>query len=223
MKKNNLFVFLLVCVSALTGCQSTSLENNSYSEESNSYLTEEISEEDKLMQTIEIVTHGCDISREGETAYLDPISLTVNDVTITRKKGDWYDFLSPDLNDEGNLPEDKAYVVVNVTIEKKGEEEFWMNSICLDYFQDEDLRAGAIELDGTTLLKEDDGNQDIFQGLVDTGESLTTDLVYIINKEEEGENAHFLLTYSQTGVGFEYAKPEDFMVIYLESAEDVWQ
>ena len=90
-------------------------------------------------------------------------------VTVTRKKGDWYDFLEPELDAEGNLPENKAYVIVNTTITQNGENDFWLNSIWLGFF-DYDLKIGQIEMDGTTLLKEDNGDYswdaEMFEGVV---------------------------------------------------------
>lgn len=179
------------------------------------------SEEEILQSQMGLATHGCVIVQEGETLSLDGVNITVNNVTITRKKGEWHDFLSQELDENGCLPENRAYVMVNVTIEQVGDVDFWMNSIWLAFF-DEDLKIGPIELDGTSLFKKDDRNPDVYQGLIKKGESLTTDLVYVIKKEEAGEDAHFLLEYNPTGCSLDYVEPEEYGMIYLKSLEGVW-
>lgn len=179
------------------------------------------SDEETLQSQIGIATHGCAITQEGETLSLGGMNITVNDVTITRKKGEWHDFLSQELDENGCLSEDRAYVIVNVTIEQVGDVEFWLNSIWLAFF-DEDLKIGSIELDGTSLFKKDDRNPDVYQGLIKKGESRTTDLVYVIKKEEAGEDAHFLLEYNPTGCSLDYVEPEEYGMIYLKSLEGVW-
>ena len=179
------------------------------------------SEEEILQSQMGLATHGCVIVQEGETLSLDGVNITVNNVTITRKKGEWHDFLSQELDENGCLSEDRAYVIVNVTIEQIGDADFWLNSIWLAFF-DEDLKIGPIELDGTSLFKKDDRNPDVYQGLIKKGESLTTDLVYVIKKEEAGEDAHFLLEYNPTGCSLDYVEPEEYGMIYLKSLEGVW-
>ncbi len=228
MKKKIYYILLLVVTILLMGCQ----EKNSVSEEqgnkSNHIETEAAtepdtqSEEETLKYTIELATHGCKVVQEGETMSLNRMNITVNDVTVTRKKGDWYDFLSQKLDENGYLFENRAYVIVNVTIEQAEEVDFWLNSIRLAYFSEDDLRIGSIELDGTSLFKEDDGNPDVFQGLIKKGETLTTDLIYVIKEEEEGADAHFLLEYNPTGCGLDYVEPDKYGMIYLKSLEDVW-
>ena len=97
-----------------------------------------------------------------------------------------------------------------------------MNSISLSSFLDNDLRIGAREIDGTTLLKKDEKAKNSFQGLIKDGDTVTTDLVYIINQEEETNDSHFLLEYNPTGCGLEYIEPDEYCVVYLKSLENVW-
>lgn len=211
-------LLILMGIIVLGGCK----EKNIANEEQNVTLEQDIQSAEEILQSkIELATRGCATVQEGETLSLKGMNITVNDVTLTRKKGEWYDFLSQELDENGYLAEDRAYVVLNVTIEQVEDVDFWLNSIWLSFF-DEDLKIGPIELDGTSLMKEDDGNPDCFQGLIKKGEILTTDLIYVIKKEETGDDTHFLLEYNPTGAGLVYVEPEEYGMIYLKSLEDVW-
>ena len=96
MKKK--ILLYLCCLSGaltLTACQNSTVEKSNKSTEAVKIEntenqinteTETITEEQTLQSKIEIATYGCEVTQEGETISLGPISITVNDVTVTRKK-----------------------------------------------------------------------------------------------------------------------------------------
>lgn len=227
--KKDICCMVLIGAILLAGCQGKNSVNEEQELISRNTEAEEKaeqniqSEEETLEAKIELATHGCLVVQEGETMSLDGIDVTVNDVTVTRKKGDWYDGEWFELDENGEMPEDMTYVVVNVTIERASDsDKFWLNHFRLAYFLEDDLRIGPIELYGTSLFKEDNGDPDKYEGVVKPGETLTTDLIFYIMKEEAGEDAHFLLLYNPTGCGIDYVKPEEYCMCYLESLENVW-
>lgn len=225
-KKTLLFLCGLTSALTLTACQnSTEKQTNNSSETVNMENTENFTstevEELSLESKIEEATRGCEVVQEGETVNLGAISITVNDVTVTKEKGDWYDF----YYEEGKLPEDEVYVVVNTTITQNGETDFWLNSIWLANFTDDELLIGSREINGTTLLNDDNGyneKKDIYQGLIKDGDTVTTDLIFVINQEEETNDAHFLLEYNPTGCDLEDIESTEYCMVYLESLENVW-
>lgn len=224
MKRIVYYVILMMGIVSMSGCQKEKSEslNTEIAEETEQNME---SEEDALKAKLELATHDCQVVREGEMMSLNGMNITVNDVTVTRKKGDWHDFLITKLDENGYMTEDIAYVVINVSVERTAENEsFWLNSLWLAYFTDEDMRIGDIEIDGTTLFKTDDGNPDAYAEVLEAGETLTTDLVYIIKEDmsAEIENTHFLLHYNKTGGAFSYTDPEDNCMTYLRTLEGVW-
>lgn len=227
MKKKICYMLILIGMILLGSCKEKKFMRDEQDFESNiteqeAVLEQNIQSEEEILQSqMGLATHGCVIVQEGETLSLNGMNVTVNAVTITRKKGEWHDFLSQELDENGCLSEDRAYVIVNVTIEQVGDADFWLNSIWLAFFGD-DLKIGPIELDGTSLFKKDDRNPDAYRGLIKKGETLTTDLVYVIKKEEAGEDAHFLLEYNPTGCSLDYVESEEYGMIYLKSLEGVW-
>lgn len=224
MKRIIYYVIFMIGIVSMSGCQKENCESpNTEIAEETEQNTE--SEDDTLEAKIELATHGCQVVQEGEMMSLNGMNITVNDVTVTRKKGNWHDFLSTKLDENDYMTEDIAYVVINVSVERTAENEnFWLNSLWLAYFTDEDMRIGDIEIDGTTLIKTDDRNSGVYADLIEIGEILTTDLVYIIKEDmaAEIENTHFLLHYNKTGGAFSYTDPKDNCMTYLRTLEGVW-
>lgn len=178
-----------------------------------------------LQGMMEIATRGCKIAKEGEDIQLDSMSYRVNKVTLTKHQGDWIDISGEEakLDSNKNIIGDETYVVVNVTVKKTAECEFWWNSLWLDSFTEDSLAIGPRELVSTSLIKYDDPNDpknnDIYRSDIKVGDEITTDLIYVVNQKEIEPHIHFLLNINPDGASLINLKPDRYCMIYLASLE----
>lgn len=181
-----------------------------------------------LQGLMEIATRGCKIAKEGEDIQLDSMAYRVNQVTLTKQQGDWTDISGEEvkLDQNKNIIGDATYVVVNVTVKKTAECNFWWNSLWLAFFSNDNLNIGPSELVSASLFQTFDPNDpkynDIYQSDMKVGDEVTTDLIYIVNNDEVEDNTHFLLEINPTGANLEDVKPDTYCMVYLASMEGVF-
>lgn len=181
-----------------------------------------------LQGLMEIATRGCKIANEGEDIQLDAMTYRVNQVTLTKQQGDWTDISGAEvkLDSNKNIIGDATYVVVNVTVKKTADFDFWWNSLSLAYFTDDNLNIGPLELVSASLFQTFDPNDpkynDVYQSDMKVGDEVTTDLIYVVNDDEVEENTHFLIDINLGGANLEDVKPDTYCMIYLASMEGVF-
>lgn len=190
------------------------------------------SKEKQDMAYISSVNGGCKLAKIGESAVVRGFSYTVNSVSYTKQQGNWDDISGglPKLDVNKKIVDpNKYYIVVNVTVKKMKDlnqyNAYAWNSINLDYIAKRERQIGAIEIDSATIVCQSKEREDLnaaYDEDFKVGEEKTTDLIYVIDLAETGNNPYLMLGVNPAGVDYSQQKPDDYCEIYLEPLKGVF-
>lgn len=234
MKRKTVVLILSCCLVYCTACSGKEVSENAAREVADKEnIVETASYEEKTLDNyIEIATMGCRVGKEhedvqqGNFAKEGLITYRVDKVTLTKKQGDWVDIsVGPDLDNQGKIIGDETYVVLDVTVRRDGEFDFWWNSFELSSFLEGDRDTWSIEMTSAGILCSDKNvdlaANNVYQYSLPEGKDVKTSLVFVVEDNQLNEKGqHFLLEFNPAGTVHINLKPEDYSMIFLESMED---
>jgi len=230
-QKNKVGVAFVLILSAfvLSGCGNkrnvtTEPINETQSEESQVNETDKeiipnskskSEEEDVYWDKVKAFCECAQMVEMEDTVTIGDWSYHVNSAEITKKKGDWN---NPDWNrfeydSDGNLINEYSFVKANITFHclKKSERTFYLNLMtCHVYDKTPELVTGS-EMVTAVLDKSED--KDFFEYDMQKGDTLTTDVVFIIEDKFVGEDYKYIAYINIAGGE---TVPEDIACIKLK-------
>ncbi len=165
---------------------------------------------------------GETINEASDTILQDAWTYHINSVKVTKEHGENWDAV-PDYSmyqyDENfNLINDYSYLALNITIQYKDSSakvnDLWLNAMWLNIFNSNAGKVGSGYAEMATASLGKPKVQSYFHHPVQEGETLTTDIVYIVADEIlENSELYYVLYINNQGINS--VKPDDMGLIKI--------
>lgn len=183
---------------------------------------EDVISTDEVWDKISSDCGGSIIAEVDDTIVQDDWAYHVNSYKVTKEKGNWE---NPDWNiykfgDEGNLVNEYSFVVINITIEckNKSDAELWLNCMTLLSFDANGKNIGGSEINAAAIDKP--MTKSFYLYNLEQGDSLKTNIIFILNDNMISKNNHYLLSINNTGISSSNISPEDHSYIRIPIEEE---
>ncbi|MGN0291740.1 MAG: hypothetical protein ACI4C5_07395 [Lachnospiraceae bacterium] len=165
------------------------------------------------------------IVEQSKEIKQDDWSYQINEVEWTKKQGNWPypDKCWYQCDKEGNVLGDVTLLKVNITITRYKEtgdwnEDLYLNTNYLNLF-DESGKAIFTEYEVVSATDVDMERKDCFKSSLKTGESMTTDLVYVVEDKAKEQTKYAFLSINNTGKSNDDLKQDEHCYIKLNIGE----